>query len=348
MPARPHDGGAERLRLGLIGAGWIAQTHVRSISESSAAVVCAVADVEPARARALAGRLGAQAYSSWTQMLDQSSGRLDAVLVCTPPQHHREPTVAALERGIPVYLEKPIARTQEDADAIVAAAERTGVRCAIGYQWHALAAAARIRGELSGQRLGLLVGRSIGPTTSRPWLLHRAQSGGQLLERASHHLDLQRMIAGRASTVSAHPGWVPLADRERPDGDIEDVISVELAYDGGARGAIHIAWLRSEIPGMYDMTIAASEALLTLTLDPQFTLSGVSRGHRIQQREDRPPAIAAMDLFLESLHSPDHPRRLCAPRDAAATLAVALACERSLRSGCPVEVGQPGRAETQS
>lgn len=327
------------LRLGVIGAGWIAHTHVERILQMPAAVVTAVADVEPARARELAEKAGARAYVDWRQLLSEHASDLDAVFVCTPPQHHLKPAIATLELGIPVYLEKPIARTLKDADAIVEAAQRTGVLCAIGYQWHSLSAIERIRHELDGQSVGLIVGRSLGPTASRPWLLHRAQSGGQLLERASHHLDLQRLIAGTITTVRATAGWVALADRERGDGDIEDVISLELSYANGATGTIHVAWLNSGIRGIYDVTIAGSDALMTLTLDPVFTLDGVSHGRPIRQREDRPPGATAIASFLDSVRSAPRSPRLCTPADAATTLAVALACERSLESGLPVAVG---------
>jgi predicted dehydrogenase len=326
------------LRIGLIGAGWIAQTHLESISQIPAATVVAVADLDQARARTAAETAGARPYADWAELLHNGAERLDAVVVCTPPQHHREPTVAALEQGVPVYLEKPIARTQADASAIVDAVERTGVPCTVGYQWHSLAAIERIRAELSGQRLGLLLGRSIGPTASRPWVLRRAEGGGQLLERASHHIDLQRLIAGEVVAVHARAGWVHLAERERPDGDIEDVISLDLSYAHGATGAIHVAWLRSGIPGIYDLTIAASDALMTLRLDPAFVLDGISRGQQLEQPEDRPPAVTAMARFLDAVRCGNQDPHLCSPADAAATLAVAVACERSLESGRPAAV----------
>jgi myo-inositol 2-dehydrogenase / D-chiro-inositol 1-dehydrogenase len=340
--SEPNTDETEPMRIGIIGAGWIAQTHLDSIAHVPAAEVAAVADVDLARASRAADKAGATPYADWNRLLDEQGDELDAVVVCTPPQHHREPAVTALEQGLPVYLEKPIARTQADAAAIVEVAERTGVLCAIGYQWHSLAAVERIRAELSGQQLGLLVGRSLGPTLSRPWVLRRAEGGGQLLERASHHIDLQRMIAGDVSAVYARAGAATLADRGRSDADIEDVLGLELAYESGASGAIHVAWLRSGMRGIYDLTIAASDALLTLTLDPDFSLTGSSRDHELHEREDRRPALAAMIRFLDAARGGQPDARLCRPADAATTLAVALACERSLESGHPVAVEPSG------
>src|SRR5207247_11469236 len=95
-----------------------------------------VCDTALERAGCLAAGPGARTYSDWRDLLDRED--LGALFVCTPPRSHRDPAVAALRHGLPVYLEKPIARTLEDAAEIVAAAGDTGTVCAVGYQWHAL------------------------------------------------------------------------------------------------------------------------------------------------------------------------------------------------------------------
>src|SRR5919204_845896 len=107
------------MRVGVIGAGWIAEEHVAILARLDGVELAAVCDVDEARARALAGE--AAVYADWRELLDRE--RPDAVFVCTPPLVHREVTVDALGRGIHVYLEKPIARGLEDARAIVAAAD---------------------------------------------------------------------------------------------------------------------------------------------------------------------------------------------------------------------------------
>src|SRR6185437_1243411 len=143
------------IRVGMIGAGWIAQEHRRVLDSLPDAKLVAVCDVDKERAETLAESAGARAYLDWHELLDAED--LGALIVCTPPRIHREPAIAALERRLPVYLEKPIARTAEDAAEIVAAAERTGTVCAIGYQWHALDLLDELPALLEGQQIGLLV-----------------------------------------------------------------------------------------------------------------------------------------------------------------------------------------------
>src|SRR5207237_7853911 len=134
--------------------------HVAALAKRDDTELVAVCDVDRARAEQLAPA-GAAVYEDWHELLDRD--QLDALWVCVPPLAHREPTVAALERGVHVYLEKPIARTQEDAEAIVTAAGRSEAVCAIGYQWHATEVLDDLRRALEGQEVALLVGRHIGP-----------------------------------------------------------------------------------------------------------------------------------------------------------------------------------------
>ena len=115
---------AGTIRMGMIGAGWIAQDHKRVLGSIAEAELVAVCDLDTERAQALASGTGARTYQDWRELLDHED--LGAVIVAVPPQAHREPAVTALGRGLPVYLEKPIARTAEDAAEIVAVAKSTG------------------------------------------------------------------------------------------------------------------------------------------------------------------------------------------------------------------------------
>ena len=149
------------LRAGIIGGGWIARVHVPAIDAAPGVELVAACDIDADRAEAIAGPRGARAYARWEEMLERED--LDVLWVCPPPLHHRAPVEAALAAGVHVYLEKPIARTLADADAIVAAAEASPAVCAVGYQWHASELLEEAREALRGQRIAMLVGRNFGP-----------------------------------------------------------------------------------------------------------------------------------------------------------------------------------------
>lgn len=324
-------------RVGIVGTGWIARDHIVVLRKLGHRVV-AVCDVDRARAIAAAPD-GARVYEDWQELLDREE--LDAVWIATPPLHHRGPAVAAVARGLPVYLEKPIARTLADAAAIVEAVEQAGTVCAVGYQWHGTEALETLRRELAGQELALLLGRSIGPTASRPWFLDRESGGGNVLERGSHQIDLTRAVAGEVVRAQVVASGVVLAQGEGERGNIEDAATLLLHFESGALATIAVAWTREGLPGIYALDAVASEATLQLRLDPAFTLSGTSRGQRIKTPAGVHPFERTIARFLEAAAAGDPARVFCTPRDALGTLAVALACERSLlEDGRAVELSE--------
>jgi myo-inositol 2-dehydrogenase/D-chiro-inositol 1-dehydrogenase len=300
--------------------------------------VVAVADVDEERGRHVAARASARAFASWEALLEHEG--LDAVLVCTPPALHRGPCLAALERGIAVYVEKPIARGGEDGRAIVAAARASGAVCAVGYQYRAIDFLDDLRAIATASPLGLLAARSIGPTQARPWFVDPASGGGQLLERASHHVDLQRALAGEVAWVQASGARVPLAGDARPAGtDIDDVVSLTLGFRSGALGTVLVAWTDRALPSVYDLELVAAAARVRVELDPGFRADGVASGEAVRLVASEPPIRRGLRRFLAAVRDGDPGAVACTAEDAAGTLDVALACERAAETGAVARVG---------
>lgn len=320
---------AEPLRVGVVGTGWIAADHIFLLGKLGHEVV-AVCDLDRARAEE-AAPAGAAVYEDWHELLERET--IDALWVTTPPLHHRGPAVAAMERGLPVFLEKPVARTIEDADAIVDAWRQTGKVCAIGYQWHATEGLETLRQELAGQRIALLWGVSVGPTAARPWFVDRAGGGGNILERGSHQIDLQRAVAGEVTSVQVTASDVLLAQSAGGEGDIEDAATIVLRFESGAVGTIMLAWTREGLPGSYSLDVVASEGTLKLKLDPAFTVTGQVRERRVKSSMTVHPFERSISRFAEAVRAGDPGAVFCTPADAIGTLATALAGERSLLEG---------------
>jgi myo-inositol 2-dehydrogenase / D-chiro-inositol 1-dehydrogenase len=325
------------MRAGIIGCGWIARRHVPAIDAAEDVHLVAACATARDRAEAIAAPRGANAYTRWEEMLERE--RLDLLWVCTPPLHHRGPVVAALAAGIHVYLEKPIARTMDDAEAIVAAAHAAaGAVCAVGYQWHATELLDDARAALQGQGIGLLVGRNFGPVAGRPWFMDRAQGGGQVLERGSHHIDLQRALAGEITAVQAVAGSVRLAQAHRERSNVDDVVTLTFHFASGALGGVHSAWSRDGQPELYATDILATDATVALELGPAaFRIGGHSAGRPLAG-EYGDPLDRSIARFLEAARTGDPAAVVCPPADALRTLAVALACERALEQGRVVPV----------
>ncbi len=324
--------GSDVMRAGIVGAGWIGERHARVLGDRTDVLVAAVCDLDLDRAAQVAGSAGgARVFADWREMLD--AAELDALWICTPPRAHADPAVAILEAGLPLYIEKPIARSQEDAARILAAAAR-GTVCAVGYQWRAVDALADLRAALAGQTIGCLVGQSVGGTQSRPWFLNQAEGGGNLLERGSHHIDLARVVAGEVVTVQAAQSSVRLAPRDADmAGDIADAVTLLLRFASGGLGTIVVAWTSGDLPGKYWLEVTTADAALRLDLDPDFRLSGVSRGSLVAAASVHAPFRHSVDRFIAAAREGAPGLVLCTPGDAARTLAVAVAAEEALRTG---------------
>jgi myo-inositol 2-dehydrogenase / D-chiro-inositol 1-dehydrogenase len=332
-PAGPAMTGEGGLRAGIIGAGWIGQRHAGVLNARDDVQVTAVCDVDRGQAAQAAAASGARVFADWREMLGR--GGLDAVWICTPPLAHADPAVAALDAGLPVYLEKPVARSVPDAARIVAAAVRGGAVCAVGYQWRAISLLGELRGALAGRAVGCLVGQSAGGTRSRPWFLSQAAGGGTLLERGSHHIDLARVLAGEVTAVQAAQSAVSLAPRpdDGPPGDIADAVTLLLHFAGGGLGTIVVAWTADSVPARHWVEVTASGAWLRMDLDPAFRLSGVADGQPVAAVAAGPPFERSVDSFVAAARSGDPAGVLCSPADAARTLAVAAAAEQALATG---------------
>jgi len=120
-----------RLRAGVIGAGSFGSLHARAYVENPLTELVAVADIDERRAREVAAQYGARPYMDFAVMLENE--RLDIVSVATPDDRHVGPAVHAAEARVNILLEKPIAMDLEDADRILKAVSKAGVKLMVNF-----------------------------------------------------------------------------------------------------------------------------------------------------------------------------------------------------------------------
>jgi predicted dehydrogenase len=237
------------VRIGMAGAGAVAARHARTLLAMDRVEVAGVADPALERARELAGEAGAAAYPNHMELLEAE--RLDALYICVPPFAHGAPELAAIDAGLPFFVEKPVAIDQGTATAIAdRLAGRSLVTCT-GYHWRWLDIFDRAA-ELLADRPPRLVQCSwldkVPPPT---WWLRRDGSGGQTIEQTTHVLDTARGLAGDVVEVHAF-GARSAADGDQggsrvstapaeaglPGADIHDVTVASLRFASGAVGTV--------------------------------------------------------------------------------------------------------------
>jgi myo-inositol 2-dehydrogenase/D-chiro-inositol 1-dehydrogenase len=223
----------EPARVGLVGCGFIGQRHLGVLGGE--ARVVAVADVVRGRAEDAAAGTGARAYDGWAELL-AGEPELDAVWVCVPPFAHGELELALVERGLPFFVEKPLAADARTAERIAGAVAERRLLTAVGYHWRYLDTVRRAR-ELTADNPPRLAVGSWWDTMPPPaWWRRRDRSGGQVVEQATHLFDLVRVLMGEPCGVVAAASAVDPA--AYPDADVDQVAAVTLRFASGAVASI--------------------------------------------------------------------------------------------------------------
>ncbi len=154
-------GGAESIRVGVVGVGHLGQHHARIYAEMPNAELVAVADLSEARGREVGGRLKVPAVTDYRSLI----GQVDAVSVAVPTGAHYPITLSFLQAGVDVLVEKPIARSVEEADVLIAAAAKGGRILQVGHSERyngavrALSAQVQEPGFIEVHRMGPFPGR---------------------------------------------------------------------------------------------------------------------------------------------------------------------------------------------
>ncbi len=204
----------ERINVGVVGVGSLGFHHARIARDLPGAELVGIHDIDADRLDAVAGELGVRAVSELDELLDA----VDAVVIAVPTVAHEEVALAALERGVHVLVEKPIAQTLEAADRILDAAAAAGALVQIGH-------VERFNGAL----------RACEPYLDEPLFIesHRLAPFGSrgtdvavVLDLMIHDLDLVLSLASRPVTSIGAVG-VPVLTAS------PDIANARLEFEGG-------------------------------------------------------------------------------------------------------------------
>lgn len=196
------------MRVGLIGAKLQGRRRASSIQSFPSTELAVISSAPMESARALADKMGCEAVVGWEHVIQRSD--LDAVVVCTPPHLHAQISIAAMKSGKHVLCEKPLARTLQEAKAMVEVAKANRVKLKCGFNLRHHPAIQRARELLHRRKIGGLsfircrygiCGR-LG--YEREWRASpEIVGGGQLMEQGIHAIDLSRWFLGEFADVAA-------------------------------------------------------------------------------------------------------------------------------------------------
>lgn len=228
----------EVLGFGVIGCGRIAPNHGSAITTLDGARIVAAADIVGERAEAFAKRFGGEPYVSYQAMLRRSD--IDIVCICTPSGLHAAQGIAAAEAGKHVLVEKPMALSLKDADALIAACRANGVKLGVVHQNRFNPPIVKLRRALEAGRFGKL---NLGSAVLRwhrgqdyydqaPWRGTWELDGGCLMNQTIHCIDLLQWIMGPVESLF---GYTTTRMRRI---EAEDNAAITIKFQNGAMGII--------------------------------------------------------------------------------------------------------------
>lgn len=230
------------LGFALVGCGRIAKKHAELLAGGHVreARLVAVCDVVPERAQAFGAAYGVPAFASAEDMLAALDERIDVLSILTPSGDHARTTVALAPRGKHIVVEKPMALTLDDADAMIRACDIAGVKLFVVKQNRFNPPILRLRQAFEAGRFGRLVMGSVRVRWRRdqsyydqdPWRGTWALDGGVFANQASHHIDLLEWFLGEPEAVYATTRTA-LVNIET-----EDTGAALIRFRGGAIGVV--------------------------------------------------------------------------------------------------------------
>ena len=221
------------IKAAIIGLGWWGQTILKTLLDRE--IIKPVLGVDPSdQARAAAGALGIATAPRFEDAL--ANADVDAVILCTPQQHHAEQIVAAAQSGRHVFCEKPLCTTAANADAAIAAVRKAGVQLGIGHERRFEPAVIDMRKRFASGEFGhplLLEGNfSQDKFLKLPrdnWRLSATENpAGPLSATGIHMVDLSIALLGRPVSV-----WARLAQLGS-DFENGDTLSMTIGFESGA------------------------------------------------------------------------------------------------------------------
>jgi len=304
-----------KLRVGFVGSGFIARIHAQAMQELDEAEPVAWSAGHLEHAANAAGEFGGQAVSA-EELL--ASPEIEVVVISTPTPLHASQTIRALEHGKHVFCEKPLARNDEQAAAILEAARHSQGRLFVGHTLRFFANYARARELLRAGAIGTLqnaICRRLNPLSAAgSWFWEYDQSGGCILDLMIHDFDFLNWCVGKPTRVEVEtePG-------KDPRGMLHAM--AHLYFESGAKAQVEGSWRHD----CFERSLVLEGDRGRLAIDPTDEVLHLEddRGSHTVPVSGRDPYVEQMSHFFHCLRTGS---RFCVtPEEARQALAVSLA-----------------------
>ncbi|MBB6670485.1 Gfo/Idh/MocA family protein [Cohnella nanjingensis] len=198
------------VKIGLIGAGFMGGMHAacyEALLRTLDFKVTAVADDNPQKAETVAAKFGAQAFASAAELI--ARGDVTAVDICLPTYLHAETAIAAMNRGLDVFIEKPVCLNEQEAERLLAAQRQSGVKAMVGHVIRYWPEYVELKALADSGIYGKVVSAVFNRISPKPdwawqgWLDDPDKSGSAALDLHIHDVDFVRYLLGDPDRISS-------------------------------------------------------------------------------------------------------------------------------------------------
>ncbi len=320
------------VKVGFIGTGGISRPHLRHLKKMDDVQVVAMCDLEKDRVTEAAQEWQASVYTDYKTMLENEA--MDALYVCIPPFAHEEQEIMAAEKGIALFVEKPVAVTMQKTREVDAAIRKNNVISCVGFQGRYLDIIARTKALLKDRAVGMAIGYWMGGMPQVPWWRRKEMSGGQPVEQTIHVTDMARYLFGEVKSVYAAGRTGLMIDV--PNYNIEDSSAATLVFENGMVATIFSACFLSGGRGKGGIDIFTKDLTIEYRERKSITLIQGGSSERVEVQND---FWQDMDnAFIDAVRKRDGSALKTTYADAVKTQAVAMAVNRSLETGEVVQI----------
>lgn len=336
------------MRIALLGAGRIGRVHARVLAAVDGVSAVVVYDVVAVAADQAAAEIGGRAVATAEEAIELA----DAVVIASTTDAHATLVRAAIERGRPTFVEKPLAFGLDESEALTDLVERSGVPVQVGFQRRFDPAYRELRRLVETGELGkVYLVRLIAHDAAPPPDAYIPTSGGLFRDSTIHDFDAVRFVSGVDVADVFAVGSVRVSDVFERHGDV-DTAGVILTLADGALAVLSQTRhnprgydIRMEVVGSRDaVSVGVGPRMPSRSLEPGAAEPGPGWESFLTRFETayRNELEAFIRVARGELPSP------CTARDGLEAMRIAVAATRSLREGRPVRVadvvGQPGSA----
>ncbi|MDR3148285.1 MAG: Gfo/Idh/MocA family oxidoreductase [Treponema sp.] len=348
-------------KLALIGCGGIGSYHLDHFLQFKDLSLAGFCDVTVERAEGFVKKAGqGRAFADYLDMYDQVQP--DMVFICVPPTCHGNIEFETIKRGIPFFVEKPIALDLDLAREIASQVEQHNIIAASGFQCRYDNINDVAQAYLANNRLLSIQASRVGGIPGVPWWRNKFTSGGQLVEQTIHQMDMLRyLLSTEPDTVYSVAGRGWISQEECPGYFTDDLSTTLITFKNGVTATMMTGcYAKNAVAWESKMTFGTRDSRMDYVLCGSVTVytegvpvttgksASVIKGDGVQDKDSGEHAeVTKSDVdfgllcdrtFVDAALSGNAARIRSPYRDAYRSVAFTLACNRSMETGLPVQV----------